>query len=113
MLFSISKMVSHEDGKLTDFEYSEARRDMVERQVAARGVRSEAVLSAMSRVPREQFVPEEMREFAYNDSPLPIGEGQHAYAEEVVAQARRAGLRAVMLYCMVHNIEKIMNFAMA
>ena len=52
------------------------RRDMVERQIAARGVRDPRVLEAMSRVPRHLFVPAELAERAYEDSPLPIGEGQ-------------------------------------
>jgi protein-L-isoaspartate(D-aspartate) O-methyltransferase len=49
-----------------------ARRRMVERQLAGRGVRDSYVLEAMGEVPRELFVPERLREFAYEDSPLPI-----------------------------------------
>jgi protein-L-isoaspartate(D-aspartate) O-methyltransferase len=49
---------------------------MVEAQLARRGVRDIAVLQAMRTVPREHFVPEELAEFAYEDSPLPIGAGQ-------------------------------------
>ena len=41
-----------------------ARRKMVEQQIAARGVRSEAVLGAMGQVPREAFIPEHLREFS-------------------------------------------------
>ena len=44
---------------------------MVEHQIAARGVRSELVLEAMRKVPREEFLPQSLREFAYEDSPLP------------------------------------------
>lgn len=40
------------------------------------GIRSSAVLGAIERVPRELFVPEELRERAYVNAPLPIGEGQ-------------------------------------
>lgn len=54
----------------------EQRTQMVERQIAARGVADSRVLDAMGEVPREIFVPEDMREFAYEDSPLPIAEGQ-------------------------------------
>ena len=47
------------------------RQEMVERNIAARGVRDELVLDAMRKVPRELFLPRELREFAYEDSPLP------------------------------------------
>ena len=53
-----------------------ARRRMVERQLEARGVRDGRVLAAMGRVPRQEFVPERYREWAYEDGPLPIGRGQ-------------------------------------
>jgi protein-L-isoaspartate(D-aspartate) O-methyltransferase len=49
---------------------------MVERQIAARGVRSAAVLAAMRKVPRELFLPDRLREHAYEDAPLPIGADQ-------------------------------------
>ena len=49
---------------------------MVEEQLAARGIEDERVLDAMARVPRELFVPEELREHAYDDAALPIGGGQ-------------------------------------
>lgn len=53
------------------------RRDkMVKEQVEARGVRDKAVLDAMKKVPRHLFVEEALSPRAYNDSPLPIGEGQ-------------------------------------
>ena len=49
---------------------------MVEKQIAGRGVQHPAVLAAMRTVPREAFVPESRKNQAYQDSPLPIGEGQ-------------------------------------
>lgn len=52
------------------------RQRMVERQLAARGVRDRRVLEAMQIVPREEFVPPELRAFAYDDAPLPIGLNQ-------------------------------------
>ena len=48
------------------------RMQMVRAQIAARGVRNPAVLEAMRRVPREAFLPSELTEFAYQDTPLPI-----------------------------------------
>jgi protein-L-isoaspartate(D-aspartate) O-methyltransferase len=56
--------------------FAEARRLMVEHQLRRRGITDERVLEAMGRVPRELFVPEEVRELAYEDGALPIGFGQ-------------------------------------
>src|SRR5690606_21290343 len=53
-----------------------ARAVMVERQLAGRGIHDAGVLQAMRRVPREMFVAEALREFAYDDTPLPIEAGQ-------------------------------------
>jgi protein-L-isoaspartate(D-aspartate) O-methyltransferase len=61
------------------------RQLMVERQLAARGIRSEAVLRAMGRVRREVYVPEHLRKHAYDDAPLPIGEGQTISQPYIVA----------------------------
>jgi protein-L-isoaspartate(D-aspartate) O-methyltransferase len=63
---------------------------MVDRQIAARGVRSERVLEAMRKVPRERFVPVRMAEFAYDDAPLPIGEGQTISQPYIVAYMTEA-----------------------
>jgi protein-L-isoaspartate(D-aspartate) O-methyltransferase len=66
-------------------DYAELREDMVAKQVAARGVRSEQVLAAMRKVPREEFLPEHLRKFAYEDSPLPIVAGQTISQPYIVA----------------------------
>ena len=68
---------------MTDF--SGKRNRMVDAQVAARGVRDPGVLQAMRRVPREEFVESGFEEFAYEDSPLPIGEGQTISQPYIVA----------------------------
>ena len=52
------------------------RRLMVEQQLRSRDIRDVRVLDAMARVPRELFVPEEVRARAYDDAALPIGSGQ-------------------------------------
>jgi len=62
-----------------------ARRRMVERQLRARGIEDERVLEAMAEVPREEFVPEELRGRAYADSALPIGEEQTISQPWIVA----------------------------
>jgi protein-L-isoaspartate(D-aspartate) O-methyltransferase len=61
------------------------RRRMVERQIAGRGVRDERVLEACRRVPREAFVPAPFAGQAYDDRPLPIGEGQTISQPFIVA----------------------------
>ena len=61
------------------------RLQMVETQIAARGIRSPALLEAMRTVPREAFIPEHVAEFAYEDSALPILEGQTISQPYIVA----------------------------
>jgi len=63
----------------------ELRERMVERQIFRRGIETPSVLAAFRAVPREAFVPEAMREFAYEDGPLPIGEGQTISQPLIVA----------------------------
>jgi len=65
---------------------AEQRRWMVERQLRSRDVADERVLAAMERVPRELFVPEDLRERAYDDAALPIGSGQTISQPYMVAR---------------------------
>ena len=58
---------------------------MVQRQIARRGIRDERVLAALREVPREAFVSEELAEFAYDDTPLPIEAGQTISQPYIVA----------------------------
>ncbi|HEX5593527.1 MAG TPA: protein-L-isoaspartate(D-aspartate) O-methyltransferase [Solirubrobacterales bacterium] len=62
-----------------------ARGRMVERQLRRRGIEDERVLAAMGEVPREAFLPEELRDRAYEDSALPIGEEQTISQPWIVA----------------------------
>jgi protein-L-isoaspartate(D-aspartate) O-methyltransferase len=55
---------------------ADERAEMVERQLRRRGIDDERVLAAMGRVPRELFVPQDLREAAYADAALPIGGDQ-------------------------------------
>lgn len=66
-------------------DHEQRRLRMVEAQIARRGVRDDRVLAAMREVPRERFVAPEMAEFAYNDSPISIGEGQTISQPYIVA----------------------------
>ena len=61
------------------------RETMVRRQIAERGIRDERVLDAMRTVARHEFVPESFRQDAYEDHPLPIGEGQTISQPYIVA----------------------------
>jgi protein-L-isoaspartate(D-aspartate) O-methyltransferase len=58
---------------------------MVERQLRRRGIDDECVLRAMAEVPRERFLPEEVRGDAYRDGAVPIGEGQTMSQPWIVA----------------------------
>ena len=66
------------------------RRRMVDRQIRARGIRSAEVLDVLARVPRELFVPADVRHRAYEDSPLPIGYGQTISQPYIVAYMTEA-----------------------
>ena len=57
-------------------DYKQERSRMVDEQIAGRGVKDERVLAVMRKIPRHEFLPEGIRGMAYNDSALPLGEGQ-------------------------------------
>jgi protein-L-isoaspartate(D-aspartate) O-methyltransferase len=58
---------------------------MVERQLKGRGIKDERVLSAMGKVPREEFVPPESRDASYEDGAVPIGYEQTISQPYIVA----------------------------
>lgn len=66
--------------------FAELKRQMIEYQMVARGLRDKAVLNALSAVPREKFVPSELAEFAYHDAPLPLA------AQQTISQPYVAAL---------------------
>ncbi len=65
--------------------FEKERRTMVEAHIVARGVKDRRVLDALYKIPRQLFVPEEVREYAYSDEPLPIGERQTISQPYIVA----------------------------
>ena len=66
-------------------DWERRRSRMVEQQLRRRGISDERVLAAMARVPREEFVPAQLRDRAYDDAALPIGEGQTISQPFIVA----------------------------
>jgi protein-L-isoaspartate(D-aspartate) O-methyltransferase len=69
----------------TAADFAAQRHGMVERQLQARGIKDERVLTAMAKVPREEFVPVDARAEAYSDGPLPIGYDQTISQPYIVA----------------------------
>ena len=66
--------------KQTTPDFDRLRENMVEHHIWGRGVRTQTVLDAMRNVQREAFLPHELQEFAYDDTPLPID------AEQTISQ---------------------------
>ncbi len=76
--------------RTSDQEFRASRDWMVRHQLEAHGIHDSRTLAAMRKVPRHLFVPAEMRAYAYDDSPLPIGEGQTISQPYVVALMTQA-----------------------
>ena len=74
-------LMSSQDGAA----FASQRAHMVSSQIEARGVRDRRVLAALGKVPRHLFVPESLRDRAYDDYPLPIGDGQTISQPYIVA----------------------------
>lgn len=74
-----NKQVSKEE------KYSIMRKSMVEKQIKGRGIHNDKVLDALMNVPRQKFVPEDYRDYAYEDRPLPIGYQQTISQPYIVA----------------------------
>ncbi|MDD5730960.1 MAG: protein-L-isoaspartate(D-aspartate) O-methyltransferase [Candidatus Omnitrophica bacterium] len=66
-------------------EYAELRKRMVEDQLIARGIKDKFVLDAFYKIERHNFIPEALRQSAYADHPVPIGEGQTISQPYIVA----------------------------
>lgn len=71
-------------------DFAALRDIMVMEQLEARGIRDVAVLEAMREVPREEFVPPDLADLAYDDGPLPIEEGQTISQPYMVAYMTEA-----------------------
>lgn len=71
-------------------KYERQREEMVTKQIEARGITDIKVLEAMRKIPRELFVSEALRDQAYGDFPLPIGEQQTISQPYIVAEMTQA-----------------------
>ena len=68
-----------------DDKYTSERETMVKQQIEYRGITNQPTLKAMTAVPRHKFVPSNLIDRAYDDSPLPIGYGQTISQPYIVA----------------------------
>ena len=71
-------------------KFKRLREEMVKRQLVGRGIEDPRVLAAMGKVPRHLFVSEALRDQAYGDFPLPIGEQQTISQPYMVAEMTQA-----------------------
>ncbi len=104
-------------------DYEQARHGMVETQIRKRHVTNSRVLECLERVPRHEFVPAEFRARAYEDAPLPIGEGQTISQPYIVAAMTAAlglqgnervleigtgfGYQAAVLACLAREVFSV------
>ena len=82
-MFEFEKNIGLKPGDT--FAYLEVRREMIKSQIIAQGVKNSAVLRALEKVPRHRFVNESLESSAYDDAPMPIGEGQTISQPFIVA----------------------------
>lgn len=68
-----------------ELDFTKMRQEMVETQIKERGIKDDRVLTAILKVERHRFVPKYLQALAYQDSPLPIGEGQTISQPYIVA----------------------------
>ncbi len=113
-----------------EIDFERLRKKMVETQLIPRGIKDKKVIEAFLTVPREKFVPENLKESAYDDTPLPIGEGQtisQPYivalmtellqlkgGEKVLEIGTGSGYQAAILSeigCEVYSVERIPSLA--
>ncbi|MEN8224889.1 MAG: protein-L-isoaspartate(D-aspartate) O-methyltransferase [Bacteroidota bacterium] len=83
-LLFIMAACSYSQDEMSD-EYDHKRKEMVRKQIRARGIRDQAVLDAMTDVERHLFIPDSYKHAAYGDHPLPIGDGQTISQPYIVA----------------------------
>ncbi|MCM8762240.1 MAG: protein-L-isoaspartate(D-aspartate) O-methyltransferase [Candidatus Omnitrophica bacterium] len=111
-------------------DFARVRKLMVENQLISRGIRNKKVIDVFLKIPREKFVPEHLKEYAYEDGPLSIGKGQTISQPYIVALMTEAldvkggekvlevgtgsGYQSAILAemgCEVYSIERIPELA--
>ncbi len=85
VIFILFPRIGIADLKIDFPEFQSARKEMVFKQIRLRGISSQMVLEAMTAVPRHLFVPKNLANQAYEDYPLPVGEGQTISQPYIVA----------------------------
>lgn len=86
LLYNLSCIAESGQAKVKNKEsFVKMRQEMVEYQLKRRDIKDQKVLDAMNKVPREKFVPDSLQNKAYDDGPLPIGEGQTISQPYIVA----------------------------
>ena len=93
--------MNREPGDWREARYAKERERMVEEQLIGRGIADRRLLDAMRRLPRHLFVEEALRERAYGDHPLPIGEGQ------TISQPYMVALMVQLLQ--LSGVEKVLE----
>ena len=71
---------------IKDSNFNKQREEMVKKQLIRRGIKDKKVLDAFRKVPREIFVPDDVKEYSYQDGPLPIGKEQTISQPYIVAE---------------------------
>ncbi len=79
-----------EPSMFNEEQYKMLRENMLSVQIKARGINGKEVLTALRKIPRHLFIPEQQREYAYEDFPLPIGESQTISQPYMVALMTQA-----------------------
>ncbi len=97
-------------------DFAAARRNMVESQIRPNRVTDERLIAAMAAVPREVFVPKELRGIAYVDEAIPLGEGRYLMEPMIVARliqtaAPTAGDLALIIGCGTGYAAAILSHA--
>jgi|TARA_B110000263_G_scaffold58469_1_gene49976 protein-L-isoaspartate(D-aspartate) O-methyltransferase len=85
LLFLIITLISCSSESENGLWWKEKADQMVEKQIEKRGVKDPRVLKVMRDIPRHLFIPPHLEKIAYNDGPLPIGEGQTISQPYIVA----------------------------
>ena len=85
ILISNGKEIEKEDVNEEIDKYYQLRKNMVSQQLKTRDINDEKVLSVMEKIERHKFVPDQLKNNAYDDNPLPIGYGQTISQPYIVA----------------------------